>query len=111
MTCDRYKNALLNAAASEKLGTNLTRHLENCTGCSATLRTDRELFSRIDSALRPRENESDAVGYGCSVGAGSHRNDLSHSQCATTTSAGEFAASNHKRSAECRSNANSARRQ
>ena len=63
MTCDRYKNALLNAAASEKLGTNLTRHLENCTGCCATLRTDRELFSRIDSALRARVNECPQVGF------------------------------------------------
>jgi len=58
MTCDNYENALLLAAASnDKLDVKLARHLEHCSTCRLTLRSERELFSRIDSTLRAQVNE------------------------------------------------------
>lgn len=58
MTCDKYENALLLAAArDDKLDAKLARHLEHCSTCRITLRSERELFSRIDSTLRAQVNE------------------------------------------------------
>ena len=58
MTCDKYEDALLLAAASnDKLDVKLARHLEHCSTCRMTLRSERELFSRIDSTLRAQVNE------------------------------------------------------
>ena len=58
MNCDKYENALLLAAASnDKLDAKLARHLEHCSTCRMTLRSQRELFSRIDSTLRAQVNE------------------------------------------------------
>jgi hypothetical protein len=58
MTCDNYENALLLAAASnDKLDVKLARHLEHCSTCRLTLRSERELFSRIDSTLRAQVNQ------------------------------------------------------
>lgn len=58
MICDKYKNALLQAAASNgELDTRLARHLEDCSTCRKTLSSKKELFSRIDSALRAQANE------------------------------------------------------
>jgi len=58
MTCDKYQNALLLAAASNgELEANLARHLERCLMCRVTLHSERELFSRIDSSLRAQVNE------------------------------------------------------
>lgn len=58
MTCEKYENAVLLAAASnDKLDAKLARHLEHCSTCRATLRSERELFSRIDSTLRAQVNE------------------------------------------------------
>jgi RNA polymerase sigma factor (sigma-70 family) len=58
MTCDKYENALLLAAASnDKMDVKLARHLEHCSTCRMTLRSERELFSRIDSTLRAQVNE------------------------------------------------------
>lgn len=58
MTCDKYENALLLAAASnDKLDAKLARHLEHCSICRMTLRAERELFLRIDSTLRAQVNE------------------------------------------------------
>ena len=57
MTCDKYENALLLTAASNgELDAKLARHLERCSTCRMTLRSERELFSRIDSALRAQVN-------------------------------------------------------
>lgn len=64
MNCERYKNALLDAAArSEKPDAKLARHLESCIRCRTTLQSERELFSRIDSALRARVNESPQASF------------------------------------------------
>jgi len=58
MTCDKYQNALLLAAAcNDKLNATLARHLEHCSNCRMTLRSERELFSRIDRTLRAQVNE------------------------------------------------------
>jgi hypothetical protein len=53
MTCDKYENALLLAAESDdKLEAKLARHLEHCSTCRMTLRSERELFSRIEPCAR-----------------------------------------------------------
>lgn len=58
MTCDKFENALLQAAASkDKPDAKLARHLNHCSTCRTTLRSERELFSRIDSTLRAQVNE------------------------------------------------------
>ena len=57
MTCDKYENALLEAASNGELNAKLARHLERCSTCRMTLRSERKLFSRIDSALRAQVNE------------------------------------------------------
>jgi hypothetical protein len=64
MTCDKYTNALRLAAASTgELDAKLARHLERCATCRMTLRSERELFSRIDSALRAQVNEDPRPGF------------------------------------------------
>ena len=64
MTCDKYENALLLAAASNgELDAKLARHLERCSTCRMTLRSERELFSRIDSTLRTQVNEDPRAGF------------------------------------------------
>jgi len=64
MTCDKYENALLGAAASNgKLDAKLARHLEHCSTCRMTLGWERELFSRIDSTLRAQVNEDPPPGF------------------------------------------------
>jgi hypothetical protein len=58
MTCEKYENALLLAAASnDELEAKLARHLERCSTCRMILRSERELLSRIDSAVRAQVNE------------------------------------------------------
>jgi len=64
MTCNKYENALLLAAASNgEPDATLTRHLERCLKCRIALRSERELFSRIDRALRARVNEDPPPGF------------------------------------------------
>jgi hypothetical protein len=64
MTCDKYENALRLAAASNgELDAKLARHLERCSTCRMTLRAERKLFSRIDSALRAQVNEDPRPGF------------------------------------------------
>jgi hypothetical protein len=64
MNCDRYKNALLDAAAShEEPGDKLAHHLEVCAQCRAAFRTEQELLSRIDDAIRTRVNEDPRPGF------------------------------------------------
>ena len=58
MTCDRYKNALLRAAAScDEPDPKLARHLEHCSTCRVILRSETDLFSRIDRSLRAQMNQ------------------------------------------------------
>jgi hypothetical protein len=64
MTCDKRENALLQAAASnDKLDAKLARHLEHCSTCRMTLRSERELFWRIDSTLRAQVNEDPPTAF------------------------------------------------
>lgn len=64
MTCDKYENALLLAAARNgELDAKLARHLDRCSKCRMTLRSERQLFSRIDSALRAQVNEDPRPGF------------------------------------------------
>ena len=63
MTCDKYENALLAAASNGELNSKLARHLEHCSACRMTLRSERELFSRIDRALRAQVNEDPRPGF------------------------------------------------
>jgi hypothetical protein len=64
MTCDKYENALLLAAASNgELDAKLARHLERCSTCRTTLRGETELFARIDSALRAQMDEDPRPGF------------------------------------------------
>jgi len=64
MTCDKYENALMLAAASnDKPDAKLARHLEHCSSCRLALRSERELFSRIDSTLRAQVNEDPSSAF------------------------------------------------
>ena len=64
MTCDKYANALLLTAASNgEPDAKLARHLERCSTCRMTLRSERELFSRIDAALRAQVNADPRPGF------------------------------------------------
>jgi hypothetical protein len=64
MTCHNYEKALLQAAASnDKLDVKLARHFEHCSTCRMTLRSQRELFSRIDDALRAQVNEDPSPAF------------------------------------------------
>ena len=64
MNCDRYKNALLSAAATnEKLDAKLANHVAHCPKCYATLHSHRNLFSQIDAALHAHVNEELPPGF------------------------------------------------
>lgn len=64
MTCDQYKNPLrLAAACNGKLDAEIARHVKRCSTCRMTLRSERELFLRIDSALRAQVNEDPRPGF------------------------------------------------
>lgn len=63
MTCHKYENTLLEAASNGELNAKLARHLERCSTCRMSLRSERKLFSRIDSALRAQMNEDPRPGF------------------------------------------------
>lgn len=64
MTCNKYENALLSAAASnDERDTKLAQHLERCLTCRTTLSLQRKLVSRIDSTLRAEVNETPPSGF------------------------------------------------
>jgi hypothetical protein len=63
MICDKYENALLAAVSNGELDAKLARHLEHCSKCRMTLRSERELLSRIDSTLRAQVNEDPRPGF------------------------------------------------
>jgi hypothetical protein len=64
MTCRKYENALFAAAESKcETDADLTRHLEHCSTCRMTLQSEKELFSRIDDALRAQVNEDPSTDF------------------------------------------------
>jgi hypothetical protein len=69
MTCEKYRNVLIDAAAGEPLDRGLADHLEGCTPCRATLTREQDLFAAIDDALRARMSERPQAGFLASVHA------------------------------------------
>jgi hypothetical protein len=67
MTCEKYKDALIDAAAGEPLDRGLADHLEGCTPCRATLEGEHVLFTAIDDALRAQVSERPRAGFLASV--------------------------------------------
>jgi len=63
MTCEKYKDALIDAAAGEPIDRRLADHLERCTPCRATLTHEQDLFTAIDDALRARMSETPRAGF------------------------------------------------
>lgn len=59
MRCERYKEALIDAAASgEPLPRDLRAHLDSCGPCHATFEDERRLLAAIDSSVRATANAS-----------------------------------------------------
>jgi len=59
MTCNHYKQALLELAASgpeTKPGPKLQAHLQACTSCRGAFENERRLFASLDSCLRASAN-------------------------------------------------------
>jgi hypothetical protein len=67
MTCEKYRDALIDAAAGEPLDRGLAVHLEGCTPCRATLTHEQDLFTAIDDALHARMSETPRAGFLASV--------------------------------------------
>jgi hypothetical protein len=70
MTCEKYREALIDAAAGEPPDRGLAGHLEDCAPCRATLTSERDLFAAIDRALRTRMNEEPRAGFLAGMHAG-----------------------------------------
>ena len=70
MTCEKYRDALIDAAAAGgPLEGKLAGHLEQCPQCRATLERERQLFSAIDDTLRVRMSERPGAGFRAGVHA------------------------------------------
>jgi hypothetical protein len=67
VACEKYRNALIDAAAGEPLDRRLADHLKNCTPCRASLSREQDLFTAIDDALRTRMSETPRAGFLASV--------------------------------------------
>jgi hypothetical protein len=64
MTCEKYREALIEAAATNgRLGCRIDHHVEHCAKCRATLHRERLLFVAIDDALRARMNQKPHPGF------------------------------------------------
>ena len=64
MSCHEYEDALLLAAAGNgEPDGKLARHLECCSTCRTTLRSESDLFSRIDRTLRAQINQDPRPGF------------------------------------------------
>jgi negative regulator of sigma E activity len=64
MTCEKYKNALVEAAATGgNLEGGLAEHLELCMQCRARLQREQRLFATIDDSLRTRVNVMPRPGF------------------------------------------------
>lgn len=70
MKCEKYKEALIEAAAAgENLAGGLDDHVRSCPRCSERLRRERMLFTAIDEVLGPRVNAKPHPGFLASVRA------------------------------------------
>lgn len=67
MTCEKYQDALIDAAAGEPLDRGLANHLEACTPCRATLAREQNLFTAIDDELRARMSATPRAAFLASV--------------------------------------------
>jgi hypothetical protein len=57
MPCEKYKEALVESAASgAALPASLREHVDACTGCRTALAAEQSLFAAIDISLRLRAN-------------------------------------------------------
>jgi hypothetical protein len=64
MKCDKYRDALIDGAATGgKLEGSLAGHLEVCTQCRMRLQQEQSLFEAIDDALRSKVNEIPQAGF------------------------------------------------
>ena len=64
MLCDKYKEALIEAAASgTALPIPLREHMNACTRCRATFAAEEKLFAAIASSLRERANSRYRAGF------------------------------------------------
>ena len=64
MTCEKYREALIEGAATGgELEGSLANHLNGCTQCRARLQHEQWLFAAIDDALRTKVNERPRSGF------------------------------------------------
>src|ERR1700726_4695991 len=56
MLCDKYKDALIEAAAGAAVPISLREHVGACARCRAALDAQRTIFTTVDAGLRSRTN-------------------------------------------------------
>lgn len=56
MLCDKYKDALIEAAAGGAVPASLREHMDTCAPCSSALDAQQTLFTMVDAGLRSRTN-------------------------------------------------------
>ncbi len=56
MLCEKYKDALIEAAAGAAVPGSLREHLDTCAGCRARLDAQETVFAMVDAGLRSRTN-------------------------------------------------------
>jgi hypothetical protein len=56
MLCDKYKNALIEAASGAALPIALREHVQACEHCAATLAGEQALFAAVDAGLQKAAN-------------------------------------------------------
>jgi hypothetical protein len=70
MTCEKYKEALIEGAVTGgELERGLADHLDVCAQCYMRLQRERRLFADIDDALRTKVNEMPRAGFSAAVRA------------------------------------------
>ena len=69
MRCERYRDALLRAAASGELTSGFANHVEACPECRATLVRKQTLLARMDDTLRARMQDMPSPGFVANVRA------------------------------------------
>jgi len=63
MSCEKYKNALLESAVAGDVHETLRNHLEHCPPCRSTLRREQDVLAKVDNLLRSRMNEEPTIGF------------------------------------------------